>query len=102
MSKVLCASLFCRIQVTLGEVGMGEGEGVGITGEDGGIREVEEKLQGTWDFGWLGTLGGSLQPLEGLVGTHLFGGIVESPDKLQEKLIKGGKGNILQWSHQAR
>jgi hypothetical protein len=35
---------------------------------------------------------------EGKVGSWK----VESSDKLQEKLIKGGKGNVLQWSHQAR
>jgi hypothetical protein len=44
MSKGLCASLFCRLQVTLGEEGMGEGGGVEIAGEDGGLGEVEEQL----------------------------------------------------------
>jgi hypothetical protein len=44
MSKVLCASLFCRLQVTHGEVGMGESGCVEITSEDGGLEEVEEQL----------------------------------------------------------
>jgi hypothetical protein len=42
MSKGLFASLFCRLQVTLGEVGMGEGKGVEIVGEDGGLGKVED------------------------------------------------------------
>jgi hypothetical protein len=53
MSKGLCDSLFCRLQVMLGEVGMGESRGVEITGEDGGLGEVEEQLQGMGDFGGL-------------------------------------------------
>jgi hypothetical protein len=44
MSKGLCASLFYRFQVMLGEEGMGAGGGVEITGEDGGLGEVEEQL----------------------------------------------------------
>jgi hypothetical protein len=44
MSKGLCATLLCRLQVTVGEVGIGEGRGVEIVGEDGGLGEVEEKL----------------------------------------------------------
>jgi hypothetical protein len=44
MSKGLCVSLFCKHQVTFGEVGIGEGGGVEIAGEDGGLGEVEEKL----------------------------------------------------------
>jgi hypothetical protein len=44
MSKVLCDSLFCNLQVMRGEVGIGEGGGVEIEGEDGGIREVDEQL----------------------------------------------------------
>jgi hypothetical protein len=74
MSKGLCASLFLRLQVILGEVGMGERGGVEIAGEDGGLGEVEEKLRGTWDFGGLGPLGGALQPLEGFLDAHFFGG----------------------------
>ena len=37
ISKGLCASLFCRLQVMLSEVGMGEGRGVEITDEDEGV-----------------------------------------------------------------
>jgi len=44
MSKGLCASFFFMLQVTLGEDGLDEGEGVEIKGEDGGIGEVEDKL----------------------------------------------------------
>jgi hypothetical protein len=42
-------------------------------------------------------LGGVLQPLEGLLSTRFFGGMVESPDKLLEKAFieKGGKGTLL-------
>ena len=44
MSKVLCAYLFCRLQVTHGEVGMGERGGAEIVCEDGGIGEVDDQL----------------------------------------------------------
>jgi hypothetical protein len=85
----------------LGKVAMGESGGVEIEGEDGGIGEVEEKLQRTGDFGGLGPLGGALQPLEGLLDTHFFGGMVETPDKLQDDFIKKkGKGTSLRWSRQ--
>jgi hypothetical protein len=32
-------------------------------------------------------LGGALQPLDGLLVVHFFGGMVESPDKLFRKLF---------------